>query len=143
MTQQTLVKAVADIIAKVAGFHDQVRRGRPEPVARRLNNPGLLTRWRIRTQGRDDGEFPTEFGFVRFPDLSTGESALRTQCHVNIVRRRLSTREFFRGKPAMKDAAGYGGFISRRLAEDPQAYISAVVRHLGIDENTPLIKLVT
>jgi hypothetical protein len=108
-TQKDLIERVAQAIAHKEGFY--LKKKLPT-VAQRCNNPGNLTHWK----DRNGNPFPTANGYVQFPDEETGWRALRAQCSINIVKRRLSFLEFFSGKPGI-----YAGFCPKDTTRDPLA----------------------
>lgn len=101
MTQKDCIERVAQAIARQEGFFLK------KPiltVAQRCHNPGNLTHWK----DRNGNPFPTNNGYVQFPDEETGWRALKAQCSINIVKRRLSFLEFCCGKPGI-----YAGFCPK------------------------------
>lgn len=121
-TIDQLVDAFAEGVAWQVGFYKQTRRGHPLPVARKLNNPGCLTYF---VDLMTKQPMSTESGFVEFSDLNAGWAALKTVIRANLIRKTLSTREFFRGR-----RGAYGGFTTRNGGDDVEAIIAEVLKRV-------------
>lgn len=122
LTETELIDRFARAVARQEGFFD--KRKIPT-VGQRCNNPGNLTHWRD-PQGNP---FPQANGYVMFPDEKTGWRALKAQCRINIMKRRLTFLEFFAGRPGV-----YSGFCPRDdnrdrslRKNDPVAYARKVL----------------
>jgi hypothetical protein len=142
VTETDLISAVAESIARREEFYRQPRSGVPT-LSRRLRNPGMIESW------KDSNGVPLAagMGVVEFSTESDGWRALRAQCRINIVKRRLTFLEFFGGRRGL-----YRGFRPRP-AYDPTTYAAGVARCvsrlLQIDVESlldpiddPIIKLV-
>jgi hypothetical protein len=115
--QNVLIEVFAQAIATKEGFH---KSSKIPSIAQRLNNPLCLEHWKDRN-GRP---YPVVNGYVKFPDAETGLAAGRSQCKINIVKRKLTFREFFAGKSKV-----YEGFCPRKDGKsDPVAYAIDVLR---------------
>lgn len=132
MTEDQLVRAVADVIAKRAGWYKQVRKGLPQPLARQLNNPGLLTSWRKYDRRGNSEEYPTSHGYVEFPTIDDGWKALwkhtriRINPNDNAIRRGskpASARDLFRGR----DDGEYLEMVTRLLHIHPQEALITLI----------------
>lgn len=124
MTTETVVRAAAKVVAARTGYLTQTRRGRPEPIARRLNNPGLIRQWRHPSSTHSNPAFyPTNAGFVEFPSDQEGWDALETKCRIGLVYRKLSPRKFFRFWP------GFNSFSDRTVAEEGRDDASVLADH--------------
>ncbi len=146
MIEEQLVRAVADVIAKRAGWFQQVRKGLPQPLARQLNNPGLLTSWRKYDRRGNSEEYPVwpplEDGekadrditrYVDFPTEEEGWKALLKHTRIRInpnenAQRRgsrpASAQDLFRGR-------------------DDKEYLEMIVRTLRVNPQEPMINLLT
>lgn len=128
MTEEQLVRAVADVIAKRSGWFQSTRKGLPEPLSRRLNNPGLLTSWRKYDRRGNSEEYPVSHGYVEFPTEDEGWKALLKHTRIRInpnenAQRRgarpATARDLFRGR----DDGEYLGMVTRILHVHPQEYL--------------------
>lgn len=109
MNDKELIEAVARAIARKEGFFVKGKNGIPT-IAQRCNNPGNLTHWK----DPNGKPYPMANGYVRFPDEETGWRALRAQVRINALKRGLTWREFFAGKPGL-----YAGFCPKDDGRDP------------------------
>lgn len=98
LTETELIDRFSKAIARQEGFYDKRKL---LTVAQRCNNPGNLTHWKDRA-GKP---YPMSNGYVHFPTVEDGWRALRAQCKINVLKRRLTFREFFAGRPGVY--AGY------------------------------------
>ena len=103
MTEPELITALARAIAHQEGFFDKPKKG-ILPIAQRCNNPGNLQHWKQ----PNGNPYPAANGYVQFPDVETGFRALKAQCKINVMKRGLTWREFFAGKPGV-----YAGFCPK------------------------------
>ena len=94
LTETELIDRLSRAIARQEGFFDKKKL---PTVAQRCHNPGNLTHWK----DWDGHPYPTANGYVMFPDEATGWRALRVQCRINALKRRLTFREFCAGKPGV------------------------------------------
>lgn len=120
MTRAELIKGLCEAIAKMEGY------GTPGTVATRNHNPGNLRSW---------GNTATADGYATFPSPIAGWEALRVQVTKNI-RRGLTTREFFCGKPGV-----YPGYAPVQDGNHPNNYAEFVAARLGIDPDVPLAEV--
>jgi hypothetical protein len=150
-----LLDIVTDAVATDAGFYEEGCFS----AARLLNNPGLMSSWRL-----PDGEFyPVAYGYsrkdeglpahrskviltrvVRFPDEDTGWRSLRAQCRMNVLKRSFSTSKL----------AGYVHFVNvaprqfEPMAEfvhesgAPATLSEALAARLGVTPDRPLVSLI-
>lgn len=133
MKESALIERFANAIARKEGFY---RTGRIPSVPQRLNNPLCLTHWKA----PDGTPYPELCGYVQFPDAEAGWRAGRAQCRINILKRRLTWRGFFAGKPGV-----YKGFCpARDSKQDPNQYAREVMdfMHVEAELDTPIIDLV-
>lgn len=119
ITERQLVQAAAEAVADGMDWFKATRKGLPEPLSRRLHNPGCLYSW------HDPMGVPyeTAYGFVEFPDDETGWRALNTHCRIQLFKRRKTVLEFFRGharRAAQLHSADEG---------IPGAFVDVAVRH--------------
>lgn len=91
LTEQQLIESFANAVAQEETWF--LKRKMPT-VSQRCNNPGCLEHWK----DPDGKPYPEQNGFVVFPDEATGWKALRSQCKINILKRRLTWLEVFAGK---------------------------------------------
>jgi hypothetical protein len=142
LTETELIDRFSKAIARTEGFYDKKK---IPTVAQRCNNPGNLTHWMDRA-GRP---MPTANGYVQFPSVEDGWRALRAQCKINIIKRKLTFFEFFAGKPGT-----YGGFCPKdddrdklMRKNDPLVYARNVLTMVTgleasqFDVSTPITKL--
>jgi len=131
MTEAVLIDRFANALGRKEGWQ---KKG---SVAQRLNNPVCMTHWK-----NPDGEpFPEVNGYVNFPDPETGWRAARAQCRINIIKRRLTWREFFGGKPGVYK--GFRPYAADKL--DPVEYARTIMNYLQVEPHlldTPIISLV-
>lgn len=138
ITEQLLIATLAEAIATKEDFYVKSKRGIPS-VSQRLKNPGCMRSWKA-PSGK---KLPTVNGLVDFPHVNEGWRALRAQCKINVLRRRLTLRQFFAGKRGV-----YCGFAPRGLGHDPLAYAEFVQnfleRRLGstVTLDTPVVLLI-
>ncbi|WP_321471174.1 hypothetical protein [uncultured Paludibaculum sp.] len=141
MTELELIDTLSRAIAQE---EDYFKRGKMPSVSQRCNNPGNLTHWKDRA----GVPYPLNNGFVQFPDEATGWRALRAQCRINVLKRKLSFLEFFAGKPGV-----YAGFCPRddgrsmTRKNDPVRYARNVLTRVAgqaadaVGINTPIVAL--
>jgi len=134
VTEQDLIERVARAIAHQEDFF---KVSKLPTVSQRCNNPGNLTHWKD-AAGQP---YPDANGYVQFPDVHAGWRALKAQCKINVLKRRLTWAEFFRGRPG-----AYRGFLQRG-ASDPLLYAGRVMTQVlgGVNEavtiHTPIAAL--
>lgn len=116
-TRSELVHEIALAIGKMEGF------GTPGTVATRNNNPGNLRKW---------GNVQIIDGFASFPSAAAGWEALRSQVSRN-VKRGLTLREFFQGKPGV-----YPGYAPSSDGNRPSNYAEFVAGSVGIPVDKPI-----
>lgn len=143
MNISTIIETVAQAIGNEEGIYD---RKKVPSIPQRLNNPGCLRSWKAPTGTKNAPvAYPTVNGYVEFPTVEIGWEALRTQCKINIVKRGLTFREFFGGKPKV-----YGGFSpwTNGKGNTPLLYASNVLAYVkrrlsieGITIDTPIVSL--
>ncbi|MGA7239701.1 MAG: hypothetical protein WBY44_28740 [Bryobacteraceae bacterium] len=123
------ISASPDLVGQLAAAITKVETGgKSDSIAARNNNPGNLRTW---------GDYPTEGGYAKFPDMETGMAALRKQIELNISRG-LSLNEFFAGVDK-----GYPGFASKKAGNDPESYTATVAKALGgLSIDIPLNQIV-
>lgn len=129
MTEKELIFAAADAVALGEGFFAEPKKGAPPAVVVALRNPGAMRAWR----GPDGEPYPTLMDLVQFPTVADGWRALRAQCRINIVKRRLTAREFFHGRRGV-----YRGYRtsdpSARMLQLVGAIASKAGRPVDLDE---------
>jgi hypothetical protein len=140
--QSTFMDSFVQAIATKMGFYQSWKN--IEPISQKLNNPGCLEHWKD-SNGKS---FPVLNGYVNFPNASLGFGALKAQSKINILKRGLTFREFFMGKPRV-----YDGFCKRGTPRDAALEMANfvcnwVVRRLGIPADsvtldTPIYTLIT
>jgi hypothetical protein len=118
-----LIETLALAIGQEEGFFAQKK---IPTIPQRLNNPGDLRSWKA-PNGKP---YPVANGFACFPDAETGWAALRTQCRLNVVKRKLTLREFFGGKRA-DGRVIYAGFAPAADKNNSYQYASNVLRYLA------------
>lgn len=135
MKETDLIIQFTDALAHEQGWYDVNRR--IQTVARRLNNPLCLEHWKK----ADGAPYPEYNGYVEFPDPDAGWRAGRAQCKINILKRKLTWREFFAGR-----AGVYRGFCPGRgdAKQDPVQYARKVMERLkvAVSLDTPIVGLV-
>ena len=135
MTETQLIDLFSRTVARKEGWE---KTGKVASIAQRLNNPLNLVHWKD-AKGKP---YPEICGFVHFPDPESGWRAGRAQCRINIVKRRLSWREFFGGKPGV-----YKGFCPSRgdAKQNPTQYAREVMAMMHVDAglDAPIIDLVS
>lgn len=130
MTETQLVRLVSHTLARRAGWFNVHREGMPLPMARILNNPGMLNAWRRGTTGEieDTGsfeEYDTVYGgFIVFPDEATGWNQLWKNTRNRIVMQHAS---------AMRLLA----------ARDDKEFLDSLTHRLGIQPSDVLANLIT
>lgn len=132
MTESQLIDQFARGIAHKEGWD---KTSKLPTVAQRLNNPLCLTHWK----DGDGQPYPEVNGYVEFPTAVIGWRAGRAQCRINILKRKLTWREFFAGKPGV-----YKGFCSRMDADQtPAQYAREVmaIMRVNADLDTPIFAL--
>ncbi len=126
--QNAFIQTFAEAVAAKEGFYD---RKKIQTIPQRLNNPCCLPHWK-NEQGRPFEEIN---GYVNFPTVERGWAAARAQCRINILKRKLTFREFFCGKPGV-----YDGFAKKGEKNDPMGYsrfvLNTLSRKLGIEDAT-------
>lgn len=116
---ELFVQVFAEAVAAEEGFFD---RKRIPTIPQRLNNPLCLRHWK-NAAGAPYSEIN---GFVNFPDVEAGWAAGYVQCKINILKRGLTFKEFFNGKPGV-----YDGFAPARDKHNPLAYAQKVLLYLS------------
>ena len=131
VTIQSLVTTFAEAIAIEEKLYKDCK---ITPISQRLANPGAMLSWRTAR-----GFYPTQNGYVKFPECSranctnpdhpyeVGFDALRSQCRMNIVTRKLSFLEFFQGKRS-NGKTQYMGYLQSSGRLDPRQYATNVMK---------------
>ena len=121
MTRDKLIKNIAWAISLMEGFHEE------GSVARKHNNPGNLRTW---------GKHPVVGGFVQFPTVADGWTALERQVGRNIDRG-LNLLEFFGGKPGV-----YAGYAPAADKNNPDKYAKFVAGRVGVEVDKKLLDVI-
>lgn len=112
ITQHQLIHSLSKAIAFKEGFTESRKVGGVSTTSRALKNPGNIRAWKD-PSGID---YPKVDGIVSFPSVRIGWVALRAQCKINVVKRRLTLMEFFCGKPGT-----YKGFLPQGTQTEIQS----------------------
>lgn len=136
MTRDGLIQTFAEAIAHYEGFYPTEwlleQPGRWPSRAKRNNNPGNFRAW-----ARDSF---IEGGYVKFPTVGEGYSALRRQIEKNVFVRGLNLIEFFGGQRLNNGTlvkGGYSGYAPAADMNHPSKYASYVLQFLR-DRGVPI-----
>ena len=114
-----VIECLSKAIATQEGFYSN--KSIPA-ISQRLKNPGNLTHWR----NKKGQAYPTNNGYVNFPNPEEGFAALRGQIKINL-KKNPTFKEFFTGV-----RGSFAGFAPRGHGDnDPVGYAAFTVRFLS------------